>query len=68
MKSDCPCYGCVAPKRSGDCHCKCKEYDAWRKKEQEKTSAINEQKQIELLISDYHTSAVAKVKKGSRRR
>lgn len=46
----------------------CLAYNAWRNEIQERTAAINEQKQIELLVSDYHVSAVAKIKKHSGRK
>lgn len=46
----------------------CLAYNAWRLKIQEQTAAINEQKEIALLISDYHVSAVAKIKKHSGRK
>ena len=29
MRNDCPCNGCVPPKRTVTCHSTCKEYKIW---------------------------------------
>ena len=41
---DCPCNGCLPPKRSSDCHSVCPEYPKWSKKHVEELTAIREQK------------------------
>lgn len=28
--ADCPCRGCVPPKRNPSCHTSCKEYKDWK--------------------------------------
>ena len=42
---DCPCNGCLPPKRSSDCHSVCPEYPKWSKKHVEELTAIREEKE-----------------------
>ena len=43
--NDCPCKGCVPPKRNAECHSKCPEYIEWNtlhQQELEKIRAAND--------------------------
>jgi hypothetical protein len=44
---DCPCNGCVAPKRYPGCGIDCIEYKKWKHKETERKAQIREVKTSE---------------------
>jgi hypothetical protein len=39
--NDCPCKGCVAPKRHSGCHSVCEEYIAWHLARQDELALIH---------------------------
>lgn len=63
MKNNCPCDGCVPPKRHTHCHEKCPDHDKWRKKEDEKASMIRKKKQEEGVLTGYHVQVIEKLRK-----
>lgn len=47
MSSNCPCKGCVPPKRNAECHSICPEYKEWSAAEQIKKAKIRELREEE---------------------
>ena len=62
--SDCPCNGCVPPKRNETCHPTCEEYLKWRKKQDAKNAEIyRERKAFQDALSCTRKNSVIKRKK-----
>lgn len=47
MANDCPCNGCVAPKRHPGCHAECPEYTEWSAKRRQHLEYISEMRRVE---------------------
>lgn len=50
MGNDCPCKGCVAPKRHVGCHGTCKGYTDWKTADVEKKAAERKRKEDEAAM------------------
>lgn len=50
MLENCPCHGCIPPKRTATCHPECKEYINWKEQLDALNEQIREQKRIDNLI------------------
>ena len=63
--SDCPCNGCVPPKRKIGCHGTCREFIVWRKKEDEKNAKIYREKKAlqDALAISRKNNVVKRAKK-----
>ncbi len=62
--SDCPCNGCVPPKRNATCHPTCKEYIEWREEQDIKNAKIyREKKAFQDILSCVRKNSVMKRKK-----
>jgi hypothetical protein len=46
---ECPCKGCVPPKRSPVCHASCKEYIDWAAERQQRLEELREAKYMERV-------------------
>lgn len=53
--SNCPCKGCVPPKRSITCHSTCEAYIVWKHGLNEQNSIIKEKKAAEVVYCKKYT-------------
>jgi hypothetical protein len=58
-KIDCPCKGCVPPKRHEACHDTCQEYKEMKRNTAEINRKIAEARQIELLHRTSRSTGVS---------
>ena len=64
MLIECPCKGCIPPKRSSICHSSCKAYLDWKKELDEQNRVINEKLRYERIADDdYHRVRKSRRKK-----
>ncbi len=62
--SDCPCNGCVPPKRNETCHATCKDYPKWREEQDIKNAEIyREKKALQDVLACTRKDSVIKRKK-----
>lgn len=57
---ECPCNGCVAPKRCPGCHGSCPEYIAWNEEYNMDRLAIWAAKQADNICDDYIVGEIRK--------
>jgi hypothetical protein len=53
MNEDCPCNGCVPPKRKRACHGSCPEYKTWDSEKREKKAEYMKMVREEKIITEY---------------
>jgi hypothetical protein len=53
MKTDdnCPCIDCVPPKRTPDCHAKCREYAEYSDNNEKKKQAKHESIMVDVYLA-----------------
>lgn len=61
--ANCPCKGCVPPKRCPGCHGSCAEYIAWQRNHVRHLMAVRRAKEKQKVCSDYTAERVRKNKK-----
>lgn len=59
LNDDCPCNGCIPPKRTSDCHGKCPDYEEWTAEQERKKQARYQ----DLLVDNYLASKAKYVRK-----
>lgn len=67
MYDNCPCRGCVAPKRQPGCHGECPEKAAWDGKVSEAKEAIRKEKARSGTALGFISDSVHKTEREMRR-
>ena len=62
--NECPCKGCVPPKRNAECHSICPEYKEWKAAETQKNEKIREIREAENAFE----ASIIKRYRGRRKR
>lgn len=58
-----PCYGCVPPKRTSDCHTYCDQWIPWKDEHEKDREEKNKEKYLETQIIAYQVAVNQRVKK-----
>lgn len=64
MKLECPCDGCVPPKRTATCHSTCNEYKKYVLKNEKRKQAIFNEKSIDIFLNENEGKRLKHLKQG----
>ena len=66
MVKQCPCKGCVPPKRNEMCHSTCNEYKEWKDFTDKRKEELKSIKESENRIRDFKRNSIEKAKRAHR--
>lgn len=53
MSKECPCKGCVPPKRNPTCHSGCPDYKEWRAEKDNENEKIKKAREEQKMLDDF---------------